>query len=65
VRVYIKEATDIEKPWVEEGQTFSVIGIVSQYVAEKPYEGGYRLLPRYPSDLLQLPLYLPETGTLR
>ena len=65
VRVYIKRETDIEKPWVEEGQTFSVIGIVSQYAKEKPYEGGYRLLPRYPSDLLQLPSYLPETGTLR
>jgi DNA/RNA endonuclease YhcR with UshA esterase domain len=65
VRVYIKRGTDIEKPWVEEGQIFSVIGIVSQYAREKPYEGGYRLLPRYQSDLLQLPLYLPETGTLR
>jgi hypothetical protein len=64
-RVYIKRETDIEKPWVEEGQRFSVIGIVSQYAKEKPYEGGYRLLPRYPSDLLQLPLYLPETGTCR
>jgi hypothetical protein len=65
VRVYIKRGTGIEKPWVEEGQTFSVIGIVSQYAKEKPYEGGYRLLPRYQSDILQLPLYLPETGTLR
>jgi DNA/RNA endonuclease YhcR with UshA esterase domain len=65
VRVYIKRGTDIERPWVEEGQRFSVIGIVSQYAEEKPYEGGYRLLPRYPSDLLQLPLYLPETGTQR
>ncbi len=65
VRVYIKQGTDIKKPWVEEGQTFSVIGIVSQYAKEKPYEGGYRLLPRYPSDLLQLPSYLPETGALR
>jgi hypothetical protein len=64
-RVYIKRGTDIEKPWVEEGQTFSVVGIVSQYTQEKPYEGGYRLLPRYPSDLLQLPSYLPETGTFR
>jgi hypothetical protein len=65
VRVYIKRETGIEKPWVEKGQTFSVIGVVSQYAEEKPYEGGYRLLPRYQSDLLQLPLYLPETGTLR
>ena len=65
VRVYIKQETGIEKPWVEEGQTFSVIGVVSQYVQEKPYEGGYRLLPRYPSDLLQLPSYLPETGASR
>jgi hypothetical protein len=65
VRVYIERGTDIKKPWVEEGQRFSLIGIVSQYAKEKPYEGGYRLLPRYPSDLLQLPLYLPETGTLR
>ena len=65
VRVYIKRETGIERPWVEEGQTFSVIGIVSQYAQEKPYEGGYRLLPRYPSDLLPLPSYLPETGAWR
>ena len=66
VMVYIKRETGIEKPWVEKGQRFSVIGIVSQYAKEEPYEGGYRLLPRYPSDLLlQLPFYLPETGALR
>lgn len=65
VRVYIKRGTGVKKPWVEEGQTFSVIGIVSQYAREKPYEGGYRLLPRYQSDLLQLPSYLPETGRPR
>jgi len=61
-RVYIKKATGIEKPWVEKGQELGVVGIVSQYATKAPYEGGYRLLPRYQSDFILSPLKLPVTG---
>jgi len=38
------------------------VGIVSQYALSRPFDGGYRLLPRYASDLSNGPLFLPVTG---
>jgi DNA/RNA endonuclease YhcR with UshA esterase domain len=55
-KIYIKEATGIERPWVEEGEIYSVIGIVSQYQDE------HELLPRYRSDISLWPGTLPVTG---
>jgi len=62
VKIHIKQSTGIRRPWVERGQFFSAIGIVSQYAEEMPYEGGYRLLPRLAQDLIPVPSYLPVTG---
>ncbi|MCS7222482.1 MAG: lamin tail domain-containing protein, partial [Anaerolineae bacterium] len=62
VRVYIREAVGWRRPWVERGDWWSAIGVVSQYAIERPYVGGYRLLPRYRDDLASLPTYLPEIG---
>ncbi len=45
VKVYIKDTTQIDKPYMRQGYYVSVIGIVSQYKEE------YRVLPRYNSDL--------------
>jgi DNA/RNA endonuclease YhcR with UshA esterase domain len=55
-QVYIKEATGIERPWVEKGEIYSVTGIVSQYKDE------HELLPRYQSDIALWPAELPVTG---
>jgi DNA/RNA endonuclease YhcR with UshA esterase domain len=55
-KVYIKEATGIERPWVEKGELYSVVGIVSQYEEE------HELLPRYQSDISLWPGMLPTTG---
>jgi len=46
VRVYIKKSTGIEKRKLYVGDELSVIGIVSQTPA------GYRILPRYESDIV-------------
>jgi uncharacterized protein YdeI (BOF family) len=62
VRVYVREAVGWRRPWVERGDWWSAIGVVSQYAIQKPYVGGYRLLPRYRDDLAPLPMYLPEIG---
>ncbi|MGQ9628132.1 MAG: lamin tail domain-containing protein, partial [Anaerolineae bacterium] len=48
--VYFKSYA-IRRPRAEEGQIFTVTGVVSQYAPKKPYMGGYRLLPRYESDI--------------
>jgi len=55
-KVYVKEATGIERPWVEKGEVYSVVGIVSQYKDE------HELLPRYQSDIALWPGVLPVTG---
>ena len=60
--VYIKKTSGIEKPWVEKGQPMAVVGVVSQYAQSAPYEGGYRLLPRYQWDIVSSPAMLPVTG---
>jgi DNA/RNA endonuclease YhcR with UshA esterase domain len=55
-KVYIKEATGIERPWVEKGEIYSIIGIVSQY------QDKHELLPRYQNDIALWPAELPITG---
>jgi len=45
-----------------DGEPRSVVGIVSQYVVSAPHVRGYRLLPRYETDLSTPPLLLPVTG---
>ncbi|MCA9392488.1 hypothetical protein KC614_04825, partial [candidate division WWE3 bacterium] len=66
VRVYIKDSTVIDKPYMRVGYYARVAGIVSQYKDE------YRILPRYQEDVVvsKSPLgsvlgsvtQLPETG---
>jgi len=58
-RVYIREATGIQRPPVEEGEIWRVVGIVSQYAREAPFEGGYRLLPRYQGDMVRVTAAAP------
>ena len=55
-KIYVKEATGIERPWVEKGEIYSMVGIVSQYEEE------HELLPRYQSDISLWPGMLPVTG---
>jgi hypothetical protein len=61
-RVYIRESVGCDRPWIEVGEMWSVVGIVSQYVRSRPYVGGYRLLPRTEADLSNAPVLLPVTG---
>lgn len=61
-RVYIRESVGFDRPWIELGEMWSVVGIVSQYVASRPFVGGYRLLPRTEADLSNAPVLLPVTG---
>jgi hypothetical protein len=70
--VYLDRDTGVTRPWLEVGQPLQVVGVVSQYTDEDPPVDGYRLLPRYPFDLViqepltdpgfEWPELLPETG---
>jgi hypothetical protein len=71
-RIYLDRDAGITRPWLEVGQPLQVVGVVSQYTEEDPPVGGYRLMPRYPFDLVipeppaapdaEWPILLPETG---
>jgi hypothetical protein len=61
-KVQIRSGIGFQRPKVEKGQWLTVVGIVSQWGLKQPYEGGYRLLPRYPRDFGGLPVLLPATG---
>ncbi len=71
-RIYLDPDAGINRPWLEVGQRVQIVGVVSQYTDENPPVGGYRLMPRSPSDLVvsqppagasfEWPSLLPETG---
>ncbi|HUW09749.1 MAG TPA: hypothetical protein VM537_08465 [Anaerolineae bacterium] len=61
-RVYVRDSVAFRRPAIQLGEMWSVVGIVSQYVVSEPHVGGYRLLPRYETDLSVPPLLLPVTG---
>ena len=71
-RIYLDPDAGVTRPWLEVGQSLQVVGVVSQYTDEDPPIRGYRLLPRYPFDLVveelptlqdfEWPELLPETG---
>jgi hypothetical protein len=72
-RVYVDPDAPLSRPRLTPGQTLQVVGVVSQRRGdETARNAGYRLLPRYDSDLsaeeaevpMLVPLRLPETGSL-
>jgi DNA/RNA endonuclease YhcR with UshA esterase domain len=60
--VYFGRSLLVEKPWVEKGELYLVVGVASQYASARPYQGGYRILPRYARDVTTVPAELPATG---
>ncbi len=60
-RIRIDPRTKLRRPPLRRGQRWAVAGIVSQYAARRPYEGGYRLMPRFATDL-GLPLSAATKG---
>jgi hypothetical protein len=71
-KTYLRRTTGIKKPYLKVGTPITMVGIVSQYSAEDdPSRDDYRLLPRYPADLIidespsvpaGWPSLLPQTG---
>ncbi len=72
-RVYLDPDTGIKRPVLSLGQMVQVVGVVSQYRrTSQMCNDGYRLLPRFSSDIIYtaeapqpqvlIPLRLPETG---
>ena len=53
VRVTVRSSLPWKRPYVKKGQLWQVTGIVSQFAKEAPWNGGYRVLPRYETDLVR------------
>jgi hypothetical protein len=62
VRVYFPDELGWRRPYVRIGDWWVARGVVSQYAAKAPYEGGYRLIPRLKGDVSPPPAFLPVTG---
>ena len=68
--VYLDPDAGLGHPCQEVGQPVRVVGVVSQYQSGDTSGDGYRLLPRYPEDIVtdappvptDWPSLLPETG---
>ena len=54
VRVTVRSSLDWRRPYVNVGERWQATGIVSQFAKEHPWNGGYRVLVRYPHDLVEL-----------
>jgi len=53
VRVTVRSSLPWKRPYVQKGEWWRVTGVVSQFALAHPWNGGYRVLARYKSDLVR------------
>jgi len=51
VRVSVRPATGIRRPWIPRGSFVRVVGIVGQSASRAPWNDGYRVMPRFADDI--------------
>jgi hypothetical protein len=54
LRVTVRSSLSWQRPYVYRGEVWHVTGVVSQFARSAPWNGGYRILPRYPCDLVRI-----------
>jgi hypothetical protein len=54
VRITVRSSLPFKRPYVNRGEIWQVTGVVSQFARKSPWNDGYRLLVRYPQDLVCL-----------
>jgi hypothetical protein len=54
VRITVRASLPWKRPYVQRGEIWQVTGIVSQFARARPWNGGYRVLPRYAGDLVRV-----------
>jgi hypothetical protein len=52
IRVTVRSSLSWRRPYVNRGEIWQVTGVVSQLAARSPWNGGYRLLVRFPQDMV-------------
>jgi hypothetical protein len=61
-RLFFPAELPWRRPYVNVGEFWAAQGVVGQYAAAAPWEGGYRVIPRFRTDVSDAPLVLPVTG---
>ncbi len=61
-RVFFPAELTWRRPYVEIGEFWAAQGVVGQYATDPPYLDGYRVIPRFRSDISNAPIFLPVTG---
>jgi hypothetical protein len=54
LRVTVRSSLSWKRPYVHKGEIWHVIGVVSQFARKRPWNDGYRVLVRYPQDLVRI-----------
>lgn len=54
VRVTVRSSLDWRRPYVQIGEQYRITGVVSQFGTKAPWNDGYRVLPRFSSDVVRL-----------
>ena len=54
IRVTVRSSLPWKRPFVFKGEVWRVTGVVSQFAQRSPWNGGYRVLPRYVEDLIRI-----------
>ncbi len=62
IRIYFPESLSWRRPYVNIGETWAAQGVLGQYVGEKTTDSGYQIIPRFRSDVVNGPAFLPVTG---
>jgi hypothetical protein len=54
LRVTVRSSLPWKRPYVNKGEVWHVTGVVSQFARKRPWNDGYRVLVRYPEDLMRV-----------
>jgi hypothetical protein len=54
LRVTVRSSLPWKRPYMHKGEIWHVTGVVSQFARKKPWNDGYRVLVRFPEDLLRV-----------
>jgi hypothetical protein len=61
-RIFFPAELPWRRPYVNVGEFRAAQGVVGHYAVAAPWEGGYRVIPRFKADVSDAPLVLPVKG---
>ncbi|MGB9742258.1 MAG: FlgD immunoglobulin-like domain containing protein [bacterium] len=64
ITIRVNDNSNIPVSWIDTGRRLRIIGIVGQYDYEAPYNTGYQLMPRFPTDIYDTTAAFPPAEKL-